>query len=61
MFLFAQKLVAVQVGGVILQSAFTSCIRVAYDVPHTLFDVFPNIDKIGLVACPTLLIHGWCL
>jgi len=47
-----------QVGGVILQSAFTSCIRVAYDVKHTAFDLFSNIHKIQKIVAPVLLIHG---
>jgi len=47
-----------EVGGIILQSAFTSCIRVAYDVKHTAFDAFCNIKKLPKVRCPVLIIHG---
>jgi fermentation-respiration switch protein FrsA (DUF1100 family) len=47
-----------EVGGVILQSAFTSCIRVAYDVKHTVFDVFCNIKKVHKIKCPVLIVHG---
>uniref|UniRef100_A0A6T8GYY9 Peptidase S9 prolyl oligopeptidase catalytic domain-containing protein n=1 Tax=Hemiselmis andersenii TaxID=464988 RepID=A0A6T8GYY9_HEMAN len=47
-----------QVGGVIVQSAFTSCIRVAYDVRHTAFDAFCNLDKVSKIKCPVLVIHG---
>lgn len=47
-----------EVGGIIVQSAFTSCIRVAYDVKHTAFDAFCNIKKIHKVKCPVLIVHG---
>ena len=47
-----------EVGGVILQSAFTSCIRVAYDVKYTAFDAFCNVKKIHKVKCPVLIVHG---
>ena len=47
-----------EVGGVILQSAFTSCIRVAYDLKYTAFDAFCNIKKIHKIKCPVLIIHG---
>ena len=47
-----------EVGGVILQSAFTSCIRVAYDVKHTAFDAFCNIAKVHKIKCPVLVVHG---
>ena len=47
-----------QVGGMILESAFTSvlaCSRLAGALPR---DAFRNIDKIGSVRCPVLFIHG---
>lgn len=47
-----------EVGGVILQSTFTSCIRVAYDVKNTAFDVFCNVKKIHKVAAPVFIVHG---
>ena len=47
-----------EVGGIILQSAFTSCIRVAYDLKHTVGDIFCNIKKLHKVKCPALIIHG---
>jgi fermentation-respiration switch protein FrsA (DUF1100 family) len=47
-----------EVGGVILQSAFTSCIRVAYDVKYTAFDAFCNVKKIHKVNCSVLIVHG---
>ncbi len=46
------------VGGLILQSAFTSAFRVfaiGYVIPG---DRFRNIDLIGKVHCPVLIIHG---
>eukprot|EP00960_Hanusia_phi_P071450 767556-Hanusia_phi.AAC.6 len=42
----------VEVGGLILQSAFTSCIRVAYDVKYTAFDAFCNLRKMPKIKCP---------
>eukprot|EP00281_Chroomonas_sp_CCMP1168_P014528 CAMPEP_0206220554 /NCGR_PEP_ID=MMETSP0047_2-20121206/4942_1 /ASSEMBLY_ACC=CAM_ASM_000192 /TAXON_ID=195065 /ORGANISM="Chroomonas mesostigmatica_cf, Strain CCMP1168" /LENGTH=234 /DNA_ID=CAMNT_0053643227 /DNA_START=42 /DNA_END=743 /DNA_ORIENTATION=+ len=46
------------VGGVVLQSAFTSCIRVAYDVRHTAFDAFENLSKVPKISAPVLILHG---
>ncbi|XP_074586980.1 uncharacterized protein LOC141842896 [Curcuma longa] len=44
---------------VVLQSAIVSGLRVLYPVKHTFwFDIYKNIDKIGLVNCPVLVIHG---
>lgn len=45
-------------GGVILQSAFTSCIRVAYDVSRTAFDCFANLNKVSKIQAPVLIVHG---
>ncbi|KAI4344253.1 hypothetical protein L6164_011500 [Bauhinia variegata] len=45
--------------GVVLHSAILSGIRVLYPVKMTFwFDIFKNIDKIRLVHCPVLVIHG---
>ncbi|XP_011033471.1 PREDICTED: alpha/beta hydrolase domain-containing protein 17B-like isoform X1 [Populus euphratica] len=45
--------------GVVLHSAILSGIRVLYPVKMTFwFDIFKNIDKIRLVSCPVLVIHG---
>ncbi|KAF7838847.1 alpha/beta hydrolase domain-containing protein 17B-like [Senna tora] len=45
--------------GVVLHSAILSGIRVLYPVKMTFwFDIFKNIDKIRLVNCPVLVIHG---
>lgn len=45
--------------GVVLHSPILSGLRVLYPVKHTYwFDIYKNIDKIGLVKCPILVIHG---
>lgn len=46
------------VGGLILESAFTSAFRVATILPILPFDRFANIRKISSVRCPLLFIHG---
>ncbi len=46
------------VAGLILENAFTSAFRVVTRVPLLPFDYFRNIDKIGKVRCPVLVIHG---
>ncbi|CAI9753990.1 unnamed protein product [Fraxinus pennsylvanica] len=44
---------------VVLHSAILSGLRVMYPVRHTYwFDIYKNIDKIPLVKCPILVIHG---
>jgi fermentation-respiration switch protein FrsA (DUF1100 family) len=48
-----------EVGGLILQSPLCSAIRVVKNTGITLpLDIFPNIDKVGKIKCPTLVIHG---
>lgn len=45
--------------GVVLHSPILSGLRVLYPVKRTFwFDIFKNIDKIGMVTCPVLVIHG---
>ncbi|XP_057445575.1 uncharacterized protein LOC130737745 [Lotus japonicus] len=45
--------------GVVLHSPILSGLRVLYPVKRTYwFDIFKNIDKIGMVKCPVLVIHG---
>lgn len=45
--------------GVVLHSPILSGLRVLYPVKRTYwFDIFKNIDKIGMVNCPVLVIHG---
>ncbi|XP_020105859.1 protein ABHD17B-like [Ananas comosus] len=44
---------------VVLHSPILSGLRVLYPVKRTYwFDIYKNIDKIGLVNCPVLVIHG---
>ncbi|KAL2515453.1 alpha/beta-hydrolase superfamily protein [Forsythia ovata] len=44
---------------VVLHSAILSGLRVMYPVRRSYwFDIYKNIDKIPLVKCPVLIIHG---
>uniref|UniRef100_A0A7N0T5D7 Serine aminopeptidase S33 domain-containing protein n=1 Tax=Kalanchoe fedtschenkoi TaxID=63787 RepID=A0A7N0T5D7_KALFE len=44
---------------VVLHSPILSGLRVMYPVKKTFwFDIYKNIDKIALVSCPVLVIHG---
>ncbi|KAJ1687446.1 hypothetical protein LUZ63_018836 [Rhynchospora breviuscula] len=44
---------------IVLHSGILSGLRVLYPVKHTYwFDIYKNIDKIGLINCPVLVIHG---
>ncbi|XP_074590064.1 uncharacterized protein LOC141845983 [Curcuma longa] len=44
---------------IVLHSAILSGLRVMYPVKRTYwFDIYKNIDKIPLVKCPVLIIHG---
>ncbi|KAK9106226.1 hypothetical protein Scep_023070 [Stephania cephalantha] len=44
---------------VVLHSPILSGLRVLYPVKRTYwFDIYKNIDKIGKVSCPVLVIHG---
>lgn len=52
--LAARKLV----GGLIMESAFTSAFRVVLPIPILPFDKFRNLDKIKKVKCPVLVMHG---
>lgn len=47
-----------QIGGLILESAFTSAFRVVTRVRILPFDKFDNLGKISAVSCPVLVIHG---
>ncbi|KAL2457560.1 alpha/beta-hydrolase superfamily protein [Forsythia ovata] len=45
--------------GVVLHSPILSGLRVLYPVKRTYwFDIYKNIDKIGAINCPVLVIHG---
>jgi fermentation-respiration switch protein FrsA (DUF1100 family) len=46
------------VGGLIVQSGFTSAFRVLTRVRLLPFDRFNNLAKIGRVRCPVLIMHG---
>jgi abhydrolase domain-containing protein 17 len=46
------------VGGLVVESSFVSAFRVLTQIPILPFDKFVNIDKIGKVRSPVLLIHG---
>lgn len=45
-------------GGLIIESCFTSAFRVVVPIPILPFDKFRNIDKIKKVNCPVLVMHG---
>ncbi len=47
-----------RIGGLILESAFTSAFRVVTRVKLLPFDKFDNLSKISAVQCPVLFIHG---
>lgn len=45
--------------GVVLHSPILSGIRVLYPIKRTYwFDIYKNVDKIVLINCPVLVIHG---
>ncbi|PSR87831.1 Protein ABHD17B like [Actinidia chinensis var. chinensis] len=45
--------------GVVLHSPILSGMRVLYPIKRTYwFDIYKNIDKIGMVNCPVLVMHG---
>lgn len=46
------------VGGLILESAFTTIFRVVTKIPLYPFDKFVNIQKIPQVSAPVLILHG---
>jgi fermentation-respiration switch protein FrsA (DUF1100 family) len=46
------------VGGLVLESTFTSAYRVARLYPFMPFDRFRTIDKMPLIQAPVLVIHG---
>lgn len=48
-----------QLRAVVLHSPILSGVRVMYPVKRTYwFDIYKNIDKIGHVSCPVLIMHG---
>ena len=46
------------VGGLVVESTFTSAFRVALPFRILPFDQFTSIDKIGHVRCPVAIMHG---
>lgn len=46
------------VGGLVVQSGFTSAFVVLTKVPIVPWDKFHNLDKIRRVKCPVLVMHG---
>lgn len=46
------------VGGLVVESGFTSAFVVVTRVPLLPFDSFPNLRRIRRVRCPVLIIHG---
>jgi hypothetical protein len=47
-----------RVGGLVVESGFTSALVVVTRVPIFPFDRFPNLRRIEKVTCPVLIIHG---
>ncbi|HEX6280174.1 MAG TPA: alpha/beta hydrolase, partial [Pyrinomonadaceae bacterium] len=46
------------VGGLILESTFTTAFRTVTRYQLVPFDKFRNLDKLALSKCPVLVIHG---
>jgi abhydrolase domain-containing protein 17 len=46
------------IGGLILESTFTSAFRVVVPFPLLPFDKFSTLDKLRKVRCPLLVMHG---
>ncbi|MGC9525125.1 MAG: alpha/beta hydrolase [Limnospira sp.] len=46
------------VAGLAIESGFTSTFRVVTRIPIYPFDRFPNLDQIGRVDVPILILHG---
>lgn len=46
------------VGGLVLESPFVTAFRVVTRIPVFPVDKFRNLDKIGRVRCPVLVMHG---
>jgi hypothetical protein len=47
-----------RVGGVVLESSFTSALRVVTRIPLFPIDRFRNLDKLPEITAPILVIHG---
>ncbi len=46
------------VGGLVIQSGFTSAVRVVTRIRILPVDPFPNLARIGKIKCPKLFLHG---
>lgn len=46
------------IGGVVLESTFTSAFSVPFNIRILPFDKFPNLEKLKNVTTPVLVIHG---
>ncbi|MDD2708488.1 MAG: alpha/beta hydrolase [Verrucomicrobiae bacterium] len=46
------------VGGLVVESGFTSAFRVPIPFPLFPFDQFPNLKRLDQIRCPLLVIHG---
>jgi pimeloyl-ACP methyl ester carboxylesterase len=47
-----------QFRGMVLQSPFTSVVKIRVPIKHVPFDMFENIERIDKVKCPVFIIHG---
>lgn len=47
-----------KVGGLVIESGFTSAFRVITGIRLLPFDRFDNLQKMGDITCPVLVIHG---
>lgn len=47
-----------RLGGLILESTFTSAFRVVVPFPLLPFDKFSSLDRIANIDCPILIMHG---
>lgn len=47
------------IGALVLTSSFSSILRIAFNLRFTLFfDMFPNINRVKNIDCPTLIVHS---
>jgi fermentation-respiration switch protein FrsA (DUF1100 family) len=47
-----------KVGGLVIESGFTSAFRVMTRIRLLPFDRFDNLQKMGHITCPVLVVHG---
>jgi hypothetical protein len=46
------------VAALVLESAFVSVFRAAFQIPLLPWDKFENLKKLAAVRCPILVVHG---